>query len=220
MPATPPDGGTGRWGWRVILLFAGVLLPLWGFVELADEVHGLESFVFDDALLLRAHALAGPGLDRFFIAVSAIGYQGVIAFDVALALALLASRQWRAATFCMVAFIGSASLNLGSKRFFHRMRPSLWESVAPETTFSFPSGHAMGSMTLAFAVVLLSWPTRWRWPVLGSAFAFVLLVGASRVYLGVHYPSDILAGWAAAVVWTVGVFLLMRPHPAFGQGRE
>lgn len=195
-------------GW-IALLFAGVLLPLWAFAELADEVHELERFVFDDPILLRANALAGPVLDRFFIAVSWAGYEGVIAIDVVIVLSLLACKRWREATFAAVAFIGSSLLNLGSKQLFQRDRPSLWESVSPETTFSFPSGHAMGSMTLAMVAILLAWPTRWRWPVLLAAGVFALLVAASRIYLGVHYPSDILGGWMAAMAWVTGIHLVL-----------
>ena len=70
-------------------------------------------------------------------------------------------------------------------------------------------------MTLAMVLVLLCWSVRtpwgwgWRWPVTILAAVFVLLVGLSRIYLGVHYPSDILAGWSAALVWTVGVYGLV-----------
>ena len=195
-------------GW-IALLFAGVLLPLWVFTELADEIHELEQLLFDDPILLRAHAHAGPALDRFFIAASRVGYQGVIAIDVVIVLSLLAFKRWRETTFAAVACIGSALLNLGSKQLFQRDRPSLWESVSPETTFSFPSGHAMGSMTLAMVVILLAWPTRWRWPVLSLAVVFALLVGFSRIYLGVHYPSDILGGWMAAMAWVAGTHLLL-----------
>lgn len=195
-------------GW-VLLLFAGMFLPLWVFAELADEVHELEQFVFDDAILLHAHALAGPGLDGFFLVVSKLGYQGVIALDVLVVLVLLGVRRWREATFAAVAFVGSALLNLGAKQFFQRDRPTLWESISPEDTFSFPSGHAMGSMTLTMVLVLLAWRTRWRWPVTLLAATFVVLVGYSRVYLGVHYPSDILAGWMAATAWVVGVYLVL-----------
>ena len=70
--------------------------------------------------------------------------------------------------------------------------------------------------TLAGVVVLLAWRTRWRWPVLLLAVPFVLLVGGSRVYLGVHFPSDILAGWAAASIWAAIVYLAVfrwRMHP-------
>ena len=195
-------------GW-IVLLFAGVLLPLWIFAELADEVHELEQFVFDDPILLKAHAYAGPGMDRFFILVSQLGYGGVILIDVLIVLALLLYRRWREAVFAAIAFSGSALLNLGSKQFFQRDRPSLWQSVSPEHTYSFPSGHAMGSMTLALVVILLAWPTRWRWPLLVLAASFALLVGYSRIYLGVHYPSDILGGWMAAIAWVAGVHLLL-----------
>ena len=195
-------------GW-IVLLFAGVLLPLWIFAELADEVHELEQFVFDDPILLKAHAYAGPGMDRFFILVSQLGYEGVILIDVAIVVALLVYRRWREAAFAAIAFSGSALLNLGSKQFFQRDRPSLWESISPEHTYSFPSGHAMGSMTLAMVVILLAWPTRWRWPLLVLASAFAVLVGYSRIHLGVHYPSDILGGWMAAIAWVTGVHLLL-----------
>ena len=196
-------------GWRIALLFMGLLMPMWVFAELADEVHEMEQLAFDDPVLLRAHALAGPGLDGFFIVVSKLGYQGVIALDIAIVILLLGIRHWRGATFAAVAFCGSALLNLGTKQFFRRDRPTLWESISPEDTFSFPSGHAMGSMTLAATAILLTWPTRWRWPMLALATAFVLLVGYSRVYLGVHFPSDILAGWMAAMAWVVGVYLAL-----------
>lgn len=194
-------------GW-ILLFFFGMFLPLWVFAQLADEVHELEQFVFDDVILLHAHGLAGPMLDGFFVVVSKLGYQGVIAVDVLVVLVLLGFRRWREATFAAVAFIGSALLNLGTKQFFQRDRPTLWESISPEDTFSFPSGHAMGSMTLALVLVLLAWHTRWRWPMTLVAAIFVVLVGYSRVYLGVHFPSDILAGWMAATAWVVGVYLI------------
>lgn len=197
-------------GGRLVLLFLCLLAPLWLFVELADEVHELEDFYFDDALLWQAHALSGPTLDRFFVVVSALGYQwGVVPVDTALTAALLVARRWREATFAGVSFAGSALLNMATKQFFQRDRPTLWESIAPEHTFSFPSGHAMGSATLAMVVVLLCWHTRWRWLAVALATLFALLVGASRIYLGVHYPSDILGGFAAGIAWVSGVYLVL-----------
>ena len=215
-----PVAGFRHWmahnAWRFVLLFAGVLLPLAGFVALADEVHEFESFHFDAPLLWKMHGLHSPGLDQFFTLLSKLGYEWfLIPADVLIVLALLWRKRWREASFVAISFVGSALLNLGSKQFFQRDRPSLWESIAPESTFSFPSGHAMGSMTLAVTVALLAWNTRWRWPVLVLAPGFSVLVSVSRVYLGVHYPSDILAGWCAALVWVVGCFLVMfrRRHP-------
>lgn len=215
-----PVAGFRHWmahnAWRFVLLFAGVLLPLAGFVALADEVHEFESFHFDAPLLWKMHGLHSPGLDQFFTLLSKLGYEWfLIPADVLIVVALLWGKRWREASFVAISFVGSALLNLGSKQFFQRDRPSLWESIAPESTFSFPSGHAMGSMTLAVTVALLAWNTRWRWPVLVLAPGFSVLVSVSRVYLGVHYPSDILAGWCAALVWVVGCFLVMfrRRHP-------
>jgi membrane-associated phospholipid phosphatase len=197
-------------GGRLVLLFLCLLVPLWVFVELADEVHELEVFYFDDPLLWRAHAMAGPALDRFFIFISAIGYQwGVVPVDIVLTIGLLIAKRWREATFAGVSFAGSALLNMATKQFFQRDRPSLWESIAPEHTFSFPSGHAMGSATLAMVVVLLCWHTRWRWLAVALAGSFALLVGVSRIYLGVHYPSDILGGFAAGIAWVSGVYLVL-----------
>ena len=197
---------------RLMLAFVGVLLPLWAFGELAEDLHEGEVFFFDAPLLEFAHGLAADNWNAFFMQVSALGYvYGVVPLDVIIVLALAARQKLREGLFAGFAMIGSALLNLGAKQLFARQRPSLWESIAPESSFSFPSGHAMGSMTLACVLVLLAWHTRWRWPVIVVTSIFVALVGLSRVYLGVHYPSDILAGWAAAITWTAAIYLSVFP---------
>ncbi len=152
-------------------------------------------------------------VDAFFVLASRLGYQwGVIPLDILLVAMLALRRRWRDTVFAVTALVGSALLNVGSKQLFQRQRPGLWESIAPESTFSFPSGHAMGSMTLAAVAVFLAWNTRWRWPALIAAIVFVPCVGLSRVYLGVHYPSDILGGWCAALIWVTGVHALLFRH--------
>lgn len=197
-------------GWRLLLVFLGVGLPLWGFGALVEELHEGEAFFFDEPVLRFAHGMASGGLDRMFLLFSQLGYgYGVIPVDIVLVLVLAWRRRLREGLFAGIAIGGSALLNMAAKHAFARIRPDLWLSIAPETTYSFPSGHAMGSMTLAAVAILLAWPTRWRWAVAVPAMVFALLVGFSRVYLGVHYPSDILAGWAAALVWTVGVYGLV-----------
>ena len=198
-----------RHGLRLLLVFVGLLLPLWAFAELADEIHEQDTIPFDEPILQFAHSLAREGFDLFFVAISKIGYlYGVVPFDLALVLTLSLLRRFREATYAAIALGGSALLNIAAKQAFARDRPSLWESIAPEHNYSFPSGHAMGSATLACVLILLAWRTRWRWPMAASMAAFVVLVGLSRVYLGVHYPSDILAGWSVATAWAVAVYLV------------
>jgi membrane-associated phospholipid phosphatase len=199
----------------LLLLFGGLLLPLWLFATLAEEVHEAGELVLDRPLLELAQRMARDGFDRVFLFFSAIGYSwGVVPFSAGLVVALAAARHFRKSAYAAVTLGGAGLLNMAAKQAFARDRPDLWESIAPEPTYSFPSGHAMGSMTLAVVAVLLAWPTRWRWPVLAAMLVFVPMVGLSRVYLGVHYPSDILAGWTAATAWAVGCYVL-----AFGTPR-
>jgi undecaprenyl-diphosphatase len=204
------------YGSRLLLVFVGVLLPLWGFGALVEELQEGEPFGFDEPVLQFLHAHGGATLDRFALLASEIGYAwGVMPFDVAFVLVLAWRRHFREGLFAGIALLGSALLNVGAKHSYARVRPDLWVSIAPEQTYSFPSGHAMGSMTLAMTLLFLCWSRRtrwgtsWRWPmaVLGASFA--LWVGWARVYLGVHYPSDILAGWCAAAVWTAGAYGLV-----------
>lgn len=221
MPSTPTDSFRRLYGGRIALLFIAVLLPLWGFGELAEDVGEGRDFAFDRPALEWLHAHHAPVFDQLALLFSRLGYQyGVIPFDIVLVGWLLYRHHKRGALFAATAFIGSALINIAAKHYYGRARPSLWQSLAPETTFSFPSGHAMGSMTLAAVVVLLAWRTSWRWPVVAASALFVLAVGTSRPYLGVHYPSDILAGWGAALAWVVGVYATMfglRPAQRFGR---
>lgn len=202
--------------WRIVVWFVCLLLPLWAFASLVGELNENEAFPFDAPVQNMLHGMATPTLDRFFIFVSRLGYKcGVVPLDLILTLSLALRRRFRDGLFFGIAVIGSGILNLLAKNHFARLRPDLWLSLTPETTYSFPSGHAMASATLAAALIFLYWPTRWRWPMTLTGVAFVLLVGISRVYLGVHYPSDILAGWSAAIAWVFGMYVLVdRKAPA------
>ena len=219
MPSTPTDPAwveedaaafLRRHGRRITLLFIAVVLPLWGAGELAEDLGEGHAFAFDVPVLEWLHAHQSPLLDQLALLSSRLGYQyGVIPLDIALVAGLWWRRRRRDARFAAIAFVGSALINVIAKHYYGRARPSLWQSLAPESTFSFPSGHAMGSMTLAATLVLLAWPTRWRWPVAVASAACVIAVGVSRPYLGVHYPSDVLAGWCAALAWVAGLHALM-----------
>lgn len=203
-------------GGRLALALVFIALPLWSFGEFAEEVLDGEPFAFDTPLLRLLHATAGPEADSFFVLLSAAGFAwGVIPADVVLVATLVLRRRFREATFAVLALAGSGLINGLAKHSFRRERPSLWESIAPEATYSFPSGHAMASATLVGVLLALAWCTRVRGVVLILGIPFVVGVGLSRVYLGVHYPSDILAGWAVATAWVVAVYLLV-----FARGRR
>ncbi|HEV2607972.1 MAG TPA: phosphatase PAP2 family protein [Xanthomonadaceae bacterium] len=213
-------------GWRMAPWFFCLLLPLWGFAALVGEIHEKEVFPFDAPMLNMLHKIATPSLDRFFVLVSKVGFLwGTIPMDVVVLLWLAMRRRFRDGLFFGLAVVGSAVLDVAGKNYFVRMRPDLWLSITPENNYSFPSGHAMGSATLGMALIFLCWPTRWRWPVLVGAVVFVVLVGLSRLYLGVHYPSDILAGWCAAVAWVFGMHTLVDrkapvPPPTAATGKD
>ncbi|CAN5230304.1 phosphatase PAP2 family protein [soil metagenome] len=197
----------GKHGWRIVLAFIGILIPLAGFASLVDELREGGGFFFDLPIQLALHRWATPGSDAFFGLMSKLGYQyGVVPIDLGLLGFLVWRRRYRDGLFFGLSIIGALILNLAAKNYFGRVRPDLWTSIAPEVSFSFPSGHAMASVALGVAVMVLLWTTRWRWWAIAGASLFVVLVGLSRIYLGVHFPSDILAGWTAGTAWV----LLMR----------
>lgn len=211
--------GLRPYRWRLVVLFACVLAPLYLAGSIAEEVVEREPFFLDGYLLSLLHAHASTLLDQAALFFSLIGSGAcVAAFDIAALLTLLRKRRYGDALFWSLATGGAALLNVGAKHTFERARPDLWQSIAPEATFSFPSAHAMQSMAMAAALLVLAWPSRWRWPVLMAGSCFVVLVGLSRVYLGVHYPTDVLAGWCASLAWVYGLSIAL--HAQLAQGPD
>lgn len=202
---------TARRGSLLLLLF-GVLLPFQIFGDLAEDVWEHGGFPFDVPILLAVHSSAQPQLDRIASVLTQFGvFWGVFPVTLLLMLLLLKRSQWQALSYVVMTSVGSIVINRTAKVLLHRVRPHLWTSPAPEMDYGFPSGHAMASMTLVAMLVILSWSSRWRWLVLITGTGFVVAIGWTRLYLGVHYPSDILAGWMAALSWTLGVSLLIQP---------
>jgi undecaprenyl-diphosphatase len=203
------------------MLFIGVLLPLILFGMAAEDVLGREVFPFDLPLLMFAHAHSTPFLDSLMYAATTAGSALVLVPVDCLIVACLFKWGRRShAAFWAAAVVGAAIVNFAAKNFFGRIRPALWISRVHETSYSFPSGHAMSTMATMTALCVLLWPTRWRWLAIVAGSVFVALVGASRVYEGVHYPSDILAGWAASLAWVLGCKLLFGRSLAGREGRR
>lgn len=201
--------------WRsLLLLLIGVFLPLQFFGELAEEVWENEGgFPWDIPTLLAIRSMASPQLDKFALVLTQLGvFWGVFPVAALVSLRLLFNRHWRSLTYVITTLLGSIVINRTAKVLLHRVRPHLWESPAPEFDYGFPSGHAMSSMTFVMVLVILFWRSRWRWWVVGLGGLFVLAIGWTRLYLGVHYPSDIVAGWTASIAWAIGVSLLIKPN--------
>lgn len=189
----------------------GALAPLTVFAALGEDIASGEPLRFDRSILEWLHAQATPALDQVMLFITNIGGEiGLTALIAVLLLGLSLLRRWRDAFFVFLAVGGSEAFNLMLKALFGRPRPSLWTSISPETSFSFPSGHATGSVALAAALLVLLWSTRWRVPALLIGALFGTLVSLSRLYLGVHYPSDVLAGAAASLAWVTLLILTLR----------
>ncbi len=183
------------------------------FGWLGGEVLEGDTQAFDDQLRQLVNRYASPTLTEIMRFASIWGGPrrlGVIGGVVAL---LFLLRGWsRGALLVTVTLIGAALLDGGLKLFFGRDRPvAFFDHYPSPTTFSFPSGHALFAMAFFGGIAVLLRP-RLRQPALRIAaglvaIALILLIGFSRIYLGVHYPSDVVGGFAAGTVWVGAVAL-------------
>ncbi|WP_045234938.1 phosphatase PAP2 family protein [Deinococcus pimensis] len=189
---------------RRALALLSILAPLLVFGELAEDVWEHEGFTWDAPVLWWLHGHATTALDRLMLGVTGLTDPVEMASLSLLVCTLLAvRRRVPEALLFGVAVCGAAVLNVLAKLAFHRARPHLWTTLVPETDYGFPSGHAMGTMAAVAALTILVWRTRARWWVAVPGGLLVAWVGLSRVYLGVHFPSDVLAGWSASLAWVL-----------------
>lgn len=187
----------------------------WIFVELADEVFEGETHAFDEAVLLAMRnaddttdPIGPPVVEELARDITAIGGFGVqMLVTMAVAGALVLQRKRRAAALVIMSIASGIALNLLLKHSFDRPRPELVAHATEVYTTSFPSGHSMTSaVTYLTLGVMLAGAQKLRWmKTYWVAWAIVLtvLVGLSRVYLGVHWPTDVLAGWSAGAAWAL-----------------
>jgi membrane-associated phospholipid phosphatase len=180
---------------------------LWLFGRLAEDIVANDPLVsFDQTAATTIHELRTPALTTFFLVVTALGSIEAIALvSLVGAVVFGAWRRWLLLGTWLITAGGSVMLLLLLKALFARPRPYVEHPLLLETYYSFPSGHAMEAVILYgmlayFAVLALrAWWTRAA-IVFGTSL-LVLLIGFSRLYLGVHYFSDVVAGFAAGGVW-------------------
>jgi len=176
------------------------------FASLANEVREGDTLSFDTAVLLAINSRSSPLLDTIFSAGTMLGGAAVVAtVSLAMIIALTLRKSYSRALLTTLIIGGTTLANLFLKLVFERSRPELWTRLVEEQSFSFPSGHAMASMALGLTIVLLTWNTRYRTAATIAAVVYVLFIGFSRLYLGVHYPTDILAGWLVSSLWVFAI---------------
>ncbi len=210
-------------GPAALIGLVGGFLLLWLFGWLAEEVFTQEFTNLDSGIALGVHSWASPTLDTVFGFFSTLGGVAGTAVVTVLAFAVLAWRhQYHHAWRLVLALGGGVLLSQALKLVFHRNRPALWPHPGvTEPGFSFPSGHAAVSLCL-FGMLLWLGLRGFQHPLARAAWAalmvaLILLIGLSRIYLGVHFPTDVLAGYLAGSFWLV---MLLTGHDILARWRR
>lgn len=219
-PGTDASGRRPTWlaprlgSWLLAVLGTSVLL----FSALAEEVAGGEpGLPFDGSVTVWLHAHAQGAATGVLRAVTQFGGALVL---VAVTLVAVLALLWRGrrahAVLMATALVGGQGLNLALKAAIERPRPQLPDPLAGAAGFAFPSGHAMVSLTvygtLAFLAASAATSRRRQGLILASAAVLVLAIGFSRVYLGVHYLSDVLGAFTAGLAWLALTALVSMAH--------
>lgn len=197
-----------------LVLLAGIVSgagALWFFGNLASEVMEGDTQRFDDGVLAFLRQFASPALTQAARVVSMMGSEVVAALLVILVVWFAWKRRWGAAASLLIVTGGAQLLNDVLKSHFHRTRPApITTGLLPSQAWSFPSGHAMVSAAFYLFLAYLSWRIlhgRARTLATAAFLLLILLIGLSRLYLGAHYFTDVLAGYVVGAVWTESVII-------------
>jgi undecaprenyl-diphosphatase len=212
----------GRHELATVIAFLVLTASTWIFGEVADEIGEGSTLSFDRALLLALRSSADPTdpigphwMEELARDITALGGITVMSLlTIAVVGYLRIARRPHAAAFVGLSVLGAVILTPVLKRIFERPRPDVVSHLAGAFTGSFPSGHAILStsvyLTLGVLLARLHKSTRIKAYVLFWAVGLAVLVGVSRVYVGVHWPTDVLGGWAAGAAWAALTWILAR----------
>lgn len=201
---------------RLLALTVAATTSLAFFIKVAEEVVEGDAHAIDRWLILQlrdaqdsTNPLGPIWFEDFVRDITALGSPAVLGLFVLISVFFLfLAGQKRLSAFVLAATVGGTFIVTILKRGFDRPRPDLSPEGIYVYTASFPSGHAMVSavvyLTLGALIARVVPGTKLKLYVIAVAFFLSGLVGCSRVYLGVHWPSDVLAGWAAGAAWALG----------------
>ena len=180
---------------------------------LFQEVLEREALAFDSSWLYWLHGYANPSLDAVMLIITQLADASIVLVIVAVTLGILWWQHHREeAKFFALACLGAFILNTGLKLFFTKPRPHIIPSLIAETSFSFPSGHALGGFVMyGFLAYLLSahFP-KFSKVIYTLAVLTIALIGLSRMYIGVHWPTDIIAGYGIGYLWLMLCITMLK----------
>jgi membrane-associated phospholipid phosphatase len=212
-----------RLGLPLLGALLALAVSLWAFGAIVDEQILEGETRTDERLAVWLHGRATEPLTDVFRAITRLG-NFITLFAVTLvAVVIFWRRRERIdAAFVALAALGAQVLSTGMKLGFRRDRPFFPDPLATESTFSFPSGHALVSLAVygSIALVLARRLTSriQRALLLGATALLVIAIGFSRLYLGVHFLSDVLAGYAAGAAWLAFLYVVLEVRARYASG--
>jgi undecaprenyl-diphosphatase len=193
--------------------FAIAAFCVWGFFEIAERVFAEQTTELDTAILQRIYELHTPLLNQIMTGITFLGNGSTLIYlSCIVGIFLLVSRKFASAFTLVIVASGGIGLNIWLKNVFARVRPALWERIVDAGNYSFPSGHAMVSLVVYgfIGYLLIANFRSWSSVILFFTALLILAIGFSRLYLGVHWPTDIIAGYAAGLVWLISCILSLE----------
>ncbi|WP_426038036.1 phosphatase PAP2 family protein [Brevundimonas sp. DC300-4] len=195
-----------------------VTLGTMTFVEIADDMTEADGQAFDQMVLHWMQPVAGQPRGPWWLHeaaadITSLGGIAVLTLFAVVALGmLLILRKWLSALLLLIGLAGGVALSEGLKALFQRERPPAAFQAVETLNASFPSGHALLSTVFYLTVAVMmtrAFPRRrLKAYVLGVGMVFALMVGLTRVYLGAHWASDVMAGWCVGAAWAMALWLV------------